>query len=59
MQKRGTFLYTALLLIETYLPVKLHVDTSYRFCVILWTEFIRKFSETTGPTEAKFHVAPP
>ena len=48
-------MYTALLL-EIYLPVKFQSDTSYSFCVM---QNIRKFSETTGPTKAKFHVAPP
>ena len=34
-------LYTALLLIEIYLPVKFQVDTSYSFCVMLWTEYLK------------------
>ena len=44
------FLYTALL-IEIYL-----VDTSSALCS---RQNIRKFSSTTGQTEAKLRVAPP
>ena len=50
-------MYTVLLLIDIYLPVKFLVDTSY-ISVFFSTQYICKFSETTGPTEA-FHVTPP
>ena len=49
-------MYTVLLLIDIYLPVKFLVDTSY-FSVLCSAQYICKFSETTGPTEA-FHVTP-
>ena len=42
--------------IDTYLPVKFLVDTSY-ISVLCSAQYICKFSETTGPTEA-FHVTP-
>ena len=32
------FLYTALLLIQIYPPMKFHIDTSYIFCVMLRTK---------------------
>ena len=51
------FLYTVLLLIDIYLPVKFLVDTSYTF-VLCSAQYVCKFSETTGPTEA-FHVTTP
>ena len=40
-----------------YLPVKLLVDTSY-ISVLCSAQYICKFSESTGPTEA-FHMTPP
>ena len=51
------FLYTVLLLINIYLLVKFQVETSYIY-VLCSAQYICKFSETTGPTEA-FHVTPP
>ena len=51
------FLYTVLLLIDIYLPVKFLVDTFY-ISVLCSSQYICKFSETTEPTEA-FHVTPP
>ena len=50
-------MYTVLLLIDIYLPVKFLVDTS-NISVLCSAQYICKFSETTGPTEA-FHVTPP
>ena len=50
-------MYTILLLIDIYLPVKFLVDTSY-ISVLCSAQYICEFSETTGPTEA-FHVTPP
>ena len=50
-------MYTVLLLIDIYLPVKFLVDTSY-ISVLCSAQYICKFSEITGPTEA-FHVTPP
>ena len=55
MRRRGTVL--VLLPIDIYLPVKLLVDTSY-ISVLCSAQYICKFSESTGPTEA-FHVTPP
>ena len=43
---------------EINLPLKFQVDTFYSFCVMLWKEYY-KISESTGPSEAKFYVAPP
>ena len=40
-----------------YLTVRFLVDTSY-ISVLCSAQYICKFSETTGPTEA-FHVTPP
>ena len=50
-------MYTVLLLIDIYLPVKFLVDAS-NISVICSAQYICKFSETTEPTEA-FHVTPP
>ena len=50
-------MYTVLLLVDIYLPVKFLVDTSY-ISVLCSAQYICKFSETTEPTEA-FHVTPP
>ena len=52
-------MYTDPLIIDIYiyLPVKYLVDTSY-ISVLCSAQYICKFSETTGPTEA-FHVTPP
>ena len=50
-------MYTVLLLIDIYLPVKFLGDTSY-ISVLCSAQYICKFSETTEPTEA-FHVTPP
>ena len=50
-------MYTVLLLIDIYLPVKFLVDTSY-ISVLCSAQYICKFSESTGPTEA-FHETPP
>ena len=50
-------MYTVFLLIDIYLPLKFLVDTSY-ISVLCSAHYIRKFSETTGPTEA-FHVIQP
>ena len=33
------FLCTALLFIKLHLPMKFHIDTSYRFWAMLWTKF--------------------
>ena len=53
MRKRGTVLVHC----TSPLPVKFLVDTSY-ISVLCSAQYICKFSETTGPTEA-FHVTPP
>ena len=50
-------MYTVLLLIDIYLPVKFLVETS-NISVLCSAQYICKFSETTEPTEA-FHVTPP
>ena len=50
-------MYTVLLLVDIYLPVKFLVDTSY-ISVLCSAQYICKFFETTEPTEA-FHVTPP
>ena len=50
-------MYTVLLLIDIYLPVKFLVDTSY-ISVLCSAQYICKFSETIVPIEA-FHVTPP
>ena len=50
-------MYTVLLLIDIYLPVKFLVDTSY-ISVLCSAQYICKFSETTEPT-ATFHVTSP
>ena len=57
MLMRGTVLVHCTPLIDIYLTVKFLVDTSYIF-VLCSAQYICKFSETTGPTEA-FHVTPP
>ena len=36
-EKNVRFLYTVLVLIEIYLPVKFQVGSSYSFSVMLWT----------------------
>ena len=50
-------MYTVLLPINIYIPVKFLVDTYY-ISVLCSAQYICKFSETTKPTEA-FHVTPP
>ena len=49
-------MYTVLL-IEIYLPVKFQIDTSL-VSGVCSGQNIGKFSEATGPTEAKCHVTP-
>ena len=39
MQKELWSLYTVPNLIEIYLPMKFQDDTSYSFCIMLWTKF--------------------
>ena len=50
-------MYTVLLLIKIYLPVKIQV-IPLMVPALCSGQYIRKFSETIRPTEA-FHVAPP
>ena len=55
-EKEVRFLYTVLLLIEIYLLVKFQVIPLI-VSVLCSGQYIRKFSETSEPTES-FHVAP-